>query len=136
MKLRLNFNLIFLLIFFFSLFFLMVSETKPKNLVPGEEEYLVAVDKMPAPVGGVDAIMKKINYPSAAQKIGIQGKVYVLIYINEKGEVDDVKVVKGIGAGCDEEAANTIKRSKFTPGMNNGVAVKTKFSLAITFKMS
>jgi len=114
----------------------MVSETKPKNLVPGEEEYLVAVDKMPAPVGGVDAIMKKITYPSTAQKNGVQGKVYVLVYINEKGEVDDVKVVKGIGAGCDEEAANTIRKSKFTPGMNNGVAVKTKFSLAITFKMS
>ena len=136
MKLRLDFNLIFLFIFFFSLFFLMVSETKPNNLVPGEEEYLVAVDKMPAPVGGVDAIMKKITYPSAAQKNGVQGKVYVLVYINEKGEVDDVKVVKGIGAGCDEEAANTIRKSKFTPGMNNGVAVKTKFSLAITFKMS
>ncbi len=136
MKLRLDFSLIFLFIFFFSLFFLMVSETKPKNLVPGEEEYLVAVDKMPAPVGGVDAIMKKITYPSTAQKNGVQGKVYVLVYINEKGEVDDVKVVKGIGAGCDEEAANTIRKSKFTPGMNNGVAVKTKFSLAITFKMS
>lgn len=136
MRLRLNYNLIFLLIFFFSLFFLLTDESKPKSLIRGEEEYLVAVDKMPAPVGGIEAIMKKISYPSSAQRIGVQGKVYVLIYINEKGEVDDVKVVKGIGAGCDEEAANVIKRSKFSPGMNGGTPVKTKFSLAITFKLS
>jgi periplasmic protein TonB len=136
MKLRLDFNLIFLFIFFFSLFILFVGESKSKSMLPGEEEYLVAVDKMPAPVGGIEAIMKKISYPPSAQKIGIQGKVYVLVYINERGEVDDVKVVKGIGAGCDEEAANTIRKSKFVPGMNNGTPVKTKFSLAITFKLS
>ena len=136
MKLRLDFNLIFLSILFFSLFFLIVSESKPKSLMPGDEEYLVAVDKMPAPIGGIEGIMRKITYPATAQRVGIQGKVYVLIYINEKGEVDDVKVVKGIGAGCDEEAANTIKKTKFSPGMNNGVPVKTKFSLAITFKLS
>jgi protein TonB len=106
-----------------------------KNLLPGEEDYVVFAEKMPAPVGGVEAIMKKIKYPPTAQKAGIEGKVYILIYINESGGVDDVKVVKGIGGGCDEEAANVIKGHKFSAAEHNGAAVKSKLSLAIQFKL-
>ncbi|MBX3006667.1 MAG: energy transducer TonB [Melioribacteraceae bacterium] len=106
-----------------------------KNLLPGEEDYVVFAEKMPAPVGGVEAIMKKIKYPPMAQKAGIEGKVYILIYINESGGVDDTKVVKGIGGGCDEEAADVIKGHKFSPAEHNGAAVKSKLSLAIQFKL-
>lgn len=106
-----------------------------KNLLPGEEDYVVFAEKMPAPVGGVESIMKKIKYPPMAQKAGIEGKVYILIYINESGGVDDVKVVKGIGAGCDEEAADVIKGHKFSAAEHNGATVKSKLSLAIHFKL-
>ena len=50
-----------------------------------------------------------------AQRTKTEGKVYVLIYVNENGDVDDVKVVKGIGMGCDDEAVNAIKKTKFSP---------------------
>ena len=90
---------------------------------------------MPTPIGGLEGIMRKISYPAMAMKTGTEGKVYMLLYVNESGDVDDVKVVKGIGGGCDEEAIKSIKKTKFTPGMDKGIAVKTKFSLAVMFKI-
>jgi len=136
MRLRLELNMIFMFIFLFSFFFLMVNETNPKSTPPGEDDYLIAVEKIATPIGGLESILKKISYPTHARSAGIQGKVYLLVYINEKGGVDDVKLVKGIGGGCDEEAISAVKKSKFEPGANNGVPVKTKVSLPITFKLS
>jgi protein TonB len=59
-----------------------------------------------------------------------------LVYINEKGNVDDVKIVKGIGAGCDEAAINAIKGTQFSPGKDKGVPIKTKLSMPVTFKLN
>lgn len=136
MKTLWNYTKIFLSIFFFTLLFSIVNKAEVLNTITGEDEYMLAAEKMPAPVGGFEGIMKKISYPDMAQKTRTEGKVYVLIYVNEKGDVDDVKVVKGIGFGCDEEAVKAIKKTKFTPGVDKGVSVKAKFSLALTFKLS
>ncbi|QQS35449.1 MAG: energy transducer TonB [Ignavibacteriales bacterium] len=102
----------------------------------GDEEYLAFAEEMPSPVGGLEAIMKSIVYPSLAKNAGVQGKVFLLAYINERGGVDDVKVVKGIGAGCDEAAVDAVKKNKFNPGKNKGSAVKVKLSLTINFKLA
>lgn len=110
------------------------GEILPKP-APGEETYLAFAEEMPAPVGGLEDIFKKITYPAMAKKTGIEGKVYVLTFINENGEVDDVKVVKGIGAGCDEVVIEAVKSSKFKPGTNKGVPVKVKLTLAFNFKL-
>jgi len=100
-----------------------------------QNKYLPFAEVMPQPKGGLAAIYKHITYPQIARETGIQGKEYLLIYIDEKGNVDDVKVLKGLGAGCDEAAINGVKDVKFTPGENNGKPVKVKLSLAITFKL-
>jgi periplasmic protein TonB len=136
MKTRWNYNKIFFSILFFTLIFANANWAEKKSASGGEDDYLLAAEKMPAPIGGFEGIMKKISYPDMAQKTKTEGKVYVLIYVNEKGDVDDVKVVKGIGFGCDEEAVRAIKKTKFSPGVDKGVAVKAKFSLALTFKLS
>jgi protein TonB len=44
-------------------------------------------------------------------------------------------VVRGIGAGCDEEALKAVRDARFTPGKQRGQAVKVKMSLPITFKL-
>lgn len=123
-------------LFIISFFSILINN--PINadfLFPGEEEYAIATEKQPAPVDGLPGIYKKINYPQLAQKSKIEGKVYVLILINESGSVDDAKVVKGIGGGCDEEALKAILKTKFTPGIANGAPVKSKLSMAIQFKL-
>ena len=115
--------------FLLALLFTTISYTQ-------EDPYLPFAQVMPQPVGGLEAIYKHIVYPEIAQKAGIEGKVYVLVYVNEKGGVDDVKVLKGIGAGCNEAAVDGIKAVKFTPGKNNGAPVKTKLSLSINFRIN
>jgi len=99
-----------------------------------DDAYVTIAQVLPQPIGGMEAINKRINYPALARKAGITGKVYVLAYINENGSVDNAKIVKGIGAGCDEEVANAVKTAKFTPGKNDGVPIKMKLVLAFTFK--
>ena len=90
---------------------------------------------MPAPVGGLPAIYKKITYPKMAQQAGVEGKVYLIAFINKNGSVDDVKVIKNLGAGCDEAAIKAVKASEFTPGMSEGNPVNVKLSLQIQFKL-
>jgi protein TonB len=101
-----------------------------------EDPYLPFAQVMPAPVGGMESILKHLKYPDAAKKAGVAGKVYVLVYVNENGGVDQVKVVRGIGLGCDEAAIDAVKEAKFSPGKNDGASVKVKLSLAIIFKLS
>lgn len=121
----------------YALFFLAAGlmPVKAKTFIAGEEQYSITAEKMPAPIGGYEAVIKKVVYPEVAQRAGVEGKVYLLIYINESGDVDDVKVVKGIGMGCDEEAIKAVKKTKFSPGADKGAPVKTKFSMAVTFKL-
>lgn len=135
MKNVISFRTIYAAISALVLLFVVITETKGKNLFPGEEEYFIAVEKAPTPVGGLEAIMKKATYPELAMKTRTEGKVYVLAYINESGDVDEVKVVKGIGGGCDEEAVRAVKKSKFSPGQDKGANVKTKLAIAIHFKL-
>ncbi len=121
------------LMFFISI---SVSLGNQNNLSTNEgEEYLAFAEKMPEPVGGLPAIYKLIKYPEIAKKAGIEGKVYVLAFINENGGVDDVKVVKGIGGGCDEATVKAVKKTKFSPATAEGKNVKVKMSLQIQFKL-
>ena len=101
----------------------------------GDEAYLPFAPKMLEPEGGLEGIIKKIKYPPMAQQNKIEGKVYLLVYVNESGGVDDVKVVKGLGHGTDEAAIDAVKKTKFTPGEDKGQKVKVKLSIAITFKL-
>jgi protein TonB len=124
---------------FFTTLFIITStfaEVEKINDNQQNDEYLAFAEQMPEPVGGLEGIYKLIKYPELAVKAGVQGKVYVLAFINEDGKVDDVKVVKGIGAGCDEATVEAVKKSKFTPGKSAGKNVKVKMSLQIQFKLT
>lgn len=124
---------LFLLIILIS--FLSLNLTANNKFNIQAVEYLAFAEQMPQPVGGLPEIYKLIKYPEIAKKVGLQGKVYVLAFINENGDVDDVKVVKGIGGGCDEATIEAIKKTKFTPGLSGGKPAKVKMSLQIQFKL-
>ena len=115
---------------FLAVIFLFASKLNASG-----DGYLAFAEKMPEPVDGISAIYKNIEYPRMAQQAGIQGKVFLLCFIDENGIVNDIKVVKGIGAGCDEAASEAVKKIKFEPGQNQGKPVKVKLSLSIVFKL-
>jgi len=125
----------------FLLLFLLLTHNDVKSNINvlvyagGDEEYLAFAEVMPEPEGGMASIIKKIKYPEIARKANLQGKVYVLAFIDEKGTCTQAKIVKGIGGGCDEAACEAIKASKFKPGKSGGASVKVKLSLPIEFRM-
>ncbi|PWJ44488.1 energy transducer TonB [Sediminitomix flava] len=91
--------------------------------------------------GGTTAFLKwvgkNMKYPSQARRMGVEGKVYVQFVVDKDGSLIDVKTVRGIGAGCDEEAERVIRKSmKWKPGKQRGRAVKQKMVLPINFKLS
>ncbi len=103
--------------------------------VEEEPTYFVAVEEMPAPIGGILGIQKKIVYPEIAKRAGVEGKVYVLAFVDESGSVTKAQIIKGIGAGCDEAALDAVKKTKFTPGKQRGKPVKVQVSIPILFKL-
>lgn len=104
------------------------------------EEIFTIVEDQPAPKGGMAAfyeyVGKKLKYPAQARRMGIEGKVFVEFVVDKDGTITDVKAIKGIGAGCDEEAIRVIQASpKWNPGKQRGRPVKVRMILPITFKL-
>jgi len=99
-----------------------------------EPTYFVAVEEMPEPIGGLQAIQEKIIYPEIARRAGVEGKVYVLAFIDESGTVTRAEVTKGIGMGCDEAAIDAVLKTKFKPGMQRGKPIKVQVTVPISFK--
>lgn len=110
-----------------------------ENLKEEEEAqptFFIAVEEMPFPIGGIAGIQSKIKYPEIAKRAGIQGRVFVKAYVDEKGDVKKVEILKGIGAGCDEAAAEAVLQTKFSPGKQRGKPVKVQVSVPILFVLS
>ncbi len=108
----------------------------PKEEVIEEEPtYFVAVEEMPEPIGGIKAIQEKIVYPEIAKRAGVEGKVYILAFVDETGTVTKANVIKGIGAGCDEAALDAVLKTKFKPGKQRGKPVKVQVSIPVVFKL-
>jgi TonB family protein len=105
-----------------------------------KEPVFTAVEKMPSYPGGEDAriafMVQNLKYPEQAKKNGVQGKVFVTYVVETDGSITNVKVLRGIGGGCDEEAVRVISMMpKWNPGMQEGKAVRVQFNLPINFKL-
>ncbi len=89
--------------------------------------------------GGKDALKHYIKsnlvYPEEALKKRVQGVVQLLAEIDDNGLVHDVHIEKGLGAGCDEEAARLIKNVRFGGVRNRGIRLKTRKKFKIHFKL-
>jgi protein TonB len=93
------------------------------------------VDEMPEIVGGLPALYEQIEYPKEAVKKNISGRVFLQVIVDENGQAQDPKVIRDIGGGCGEAAAEAITKVDFKPGVQDGEKVKVKYSLPVTFKI-
>jgi protein TonB len=100
-----------------------------------EPEIFVLVEDMPELIGGMAGLQKRVKYPEMAKRANVEGKVFLQFIVDEQGNVVDPVVLRGIGAGCDEEALRAIREAKFKPGMQRGTPVQVKFNLAVTFRL-
>lgn len=105
-----------------------------------EEEIFVAVEQQAEFPGGQAALMKwlsnNIRYPEAAQQNDIQGRVIVKFVVEKDGSIGKAEILKGVDKDLDREALRVVKKMpKWQPGKNNGVSVRSYFTLPVTFKL-
>jgi len=110
-------------------FRLKLTPPPPKtDSVEGEELPFLVVEQSPEFKGGYEAMLKYLEvnmlYPVKAKEAGIQGTVFVQFVVEKTGKLSRVKVLMGIGGGCDEEAVRLVKEMPdWIPGRQNGQAV-------------
>jgi protein TonB len=110
-----------------------VPEEKPDDIH-------LFVEETAEPIGGMEAfykyVSKNLKYPLQAKRASIEGRVYLQFVIDKDGSISDVKIMKGIGFGCDEEAERVIKSSpKWKPGKQRGTPVRQRIVIPIHFKI-
>lgn len=108
-----------------------------------EDDYLpepiFMPDRKPKFPGGYEAMYKflgkKIRFPREARRNDIEGTVYVNFIVERDGSISNVKILRGVGFGCDEEARRVVtSMPKWSPGIQNDVPVRVSFNLPISFK--
>jgi TonB family protein len=129
---------------FSDLFGSRTVELEEIVIMPAQEEEtpamsgdaFIIVERMPELIGGLSALQQELRYPAIAKRAGIEGRVFVQFIVDERGHVEDAQVVRGIGAGCDEEAVRAVQQMRFVPGRQRGKAVRVKMSLPVTFRLA
>lgn len=126
----------------FTLFIsFLTSCAKRQDAPPADnDEIYTAVEHAAEFPGGIDEfyayVTANMRYPETARELKVQGKVYLTFVVEKDGHLSDIKIMRGIGNGCDEEAIRLMKACpKWNPGMQNGVAVREQYTIAITFKL-
>lgn len=105
-----------------------------------KQETFITAEEMPYYPGGdierLRFLADNIQYPNQASELGIQGTVYLQFVIDSKGNITDIKVMRGIGGGCEEEAVRVLKMMpQWHPGKQNGVAVRVLYTMPFSFKI-
>lgn len=118
-----------------ALFILLSTLAFSQNTPSEDAQYLAFATQMPELVGGMPDLVKKIKYPTVAKQTNLEGKVFAMAFVDEKGNVDKVKIIKGLGGGCDEEVERVLTISKFKPGRHEGKPVKVKTTISVAFKI-
>ena len=98
------------------------------------------VEVMPSFPGGPAALLQylssHVKYPVVAQENGIQGRVTISFVVERDGSITDVRVAKSVDPSLDREAARVVSSMpRWTPGKQNGSAVRVKFNVPVQFKL-
>mgnify|MGYP001530645675 FL=1 len=105
-----------------------------------KEETLTVVDVMPQYPGGDRELLKfiaqSIKYPTDAQEAGVQGRVICSFVVDKKGNIVEPKIIRGIDPSLDAEALRVIgMMPRWTPGRQDGKAVRILYTVPITFRL-
>jgi TonB family protein len=116
-----------------------VSAQTPE-VISNDRPIFTIVEQMPVFVGGESAmlayIQKRLNFPKTAVEANVSGRVFVSFVVEVDGKITSVKVLKGIGYGCDEEAVRVVSgMPAWIPGKQNGINVAVKYNLPIQYRL-
>lgn len=101
---------------------------------------VVFPEQKPEPINGLQGFYKmmteNMKYPRSAVRQNVEGRVFVEFVVDKKGLPSQMKVIKGIGAGCDEEAIRVLALSKWNPGKQRGNPVNVRMVIPIIFQLN
>ena len=122
------------------LLFVANTNATAQNKKAANDKVYDKVEVMPEFPGGEQAMMefvaKNVIYPKEAIDKEIDGRVLVSFIVEKDGSINEVKVMKGIGGGCDEEAVRVISAiPKWKPGKQDGKPVRVSYMMPITFRL-
>ena len=105
-----------------------------------EQELIHVVENMPEYPGGFDALLDFINgnleYPQEAKDAEIEGKVFVSFIVEKDGSLSSIKLLRGIGYGCDEAAMDVVRKMpKWKPATQRGKPVRMQYQFPVNFKL-
>jgi protein TonB len=121
---------------------IVIDDKKEKDVVVEDDgpAFVIVEENATFQGGDVNAfriwVQQNIVYPTAAAEAGISGKVIVQFAVNSRGQVVDVKVIRGVHPELDKEVVRCILNSPpWTPGKQGGKAVKQQFVIPIVFTL-
>lgn len=95
--------------------------------------------KMPAYKGGNDALRRfiqtNLKYPKEALERKIEGLVKATYDVDGLGRVLNIKIVEGLGYGCDEEVLRLVSLLKYEKAFNKGRNVTLHRTIKVDFKL-
>jgi protein TonB len=118
-----------------------VATAENSKITEESDVPLVSVDQMPQFPGGEREMLRfiknNLRYPLSAQENGVQGTVILNFVVNREGKIVNIKVIKGIGFGCDEESIRVMeKMPAWTPGKQRGQTVLVSFTMPLRFVLN
>ena len=113
---------------------------KAPLLETSEKGVFAQVEQMPHFAGGDKALMEflaqNVRYPKEAVDSGWQGRVVVSFIVEKDGSLSEIKTVKSVKPVLDEEAVRVVNAMpKWTPGKQNGNAVRVKYNIPVSFRL-
>lgn len=117
-----------------------IAAPEPPKHVVEETKIFTTVEQMPMFPGGDGALMgylrDNIHYPTVAAENGVQGRVVVGFVVERDGSITDVNILRGVDPSLDREAMRVVKSMpKWTPGKQNGSAVRVKYQVPVSFRL-
>lgn len=117
-----------------------IAAPEPPKHVVEETKIFTVVEQMPMYPGGDAALMgylrDNIKYPTVAAENGMQGRVVVGFVVERDGSITDVNILRGVDPSLDREAMRVVKSMpKWTPGKQNGSAVRVKYQVPVSFRL-
>jgi protein TonB len=127
----------FLKLFLFVIIFFSAKPTVEAQIASVAPEMIYKMtEQEPNPKGGMCAFYEytqdNLQRPKEAVTKGVRGNVFVQFIVEKDGRITNVKVVKGIGSGCDEEVVKLLENSpRWSPGVQKGQKVRVEKTMSI-----
>ena len=75
------------------------------------------------------------EYSEEARKAKYQGTVVLAIQVWEDGRAHNIRVIRSLGLGLDEQAIEAVQQWKFVPGKKDGIPVKVRANVEVNFRL-